>query len=31
MSRFSVIASRNGESRMVGRYETFEAACVLTV
>jgi hypothetical protein len=27
MSRFSVIASRNGESRMVGRYETFEAAC----
>ena len=27
MSRFSVIASRNGESRMVGRYGTFEAAC----
>ena len=27
MSRFSVIAGRNGESRMVGRYETFEDAC----
>ena len=27
MSRFSVIASRNGESRMVGRYGTFEDAC----
>ena len=27
MSRFSVIASRGGEGRMVGRYETFEDAC----
>ena len=27
MSRFSVIASRGGESRMVGRYATFEDAC----
>ena len=27
MSRFSVIASRSGEGRMVGRYESFEDAC----
>lgn len=27
MSRFSVIASRSGQSRMVGRYNTFEDAC----
>ncbi len=27
MSRFSVIASRGGQSRMVGRYSTFEDAC----
>ena len=27
MSRFSVVASRSGQSRMVGRYETFEDAC----
>ncbi|GEM_PF-3209079 len=27
MSRFSVIAGRGGESRLVGRYETFEDCC----